>query len=108
MKKVLFLSLFMILACKEKEFKRVDSIEQIQGNWVFKQDTLKIDAPKMTLQINNGPVQRIITEEDGFSFLVNAFTGAEKTFSGLVLIRKNTLSIIRTDGAPNGWYQKIK
>jgi hypothetical protein len=34
MKKVVFLSLFMIFACKEKEFKRVDTIEQIQGNWV--------------------------------------------------------------------------
>ena len=108
MKKIVFLSLFMILACQEKEFKKVDSIEQIHGNWVSKQDTLKIDAPKMILQINNGPVQRIITEEDGFSFLVNAFIDAEKTFSGLFLIRGNTVSIIRTDGAPNRWYQKIK
>lgn len=108
MKKVVFLSVFMLFACEEKKFKRVQTMEQIQGSWVSKQDTLKIDAPKMTLQINNGAIQRIITEEDGFSFLVNAFTGAEKTFSGLFLIRENTLSVIRTDGAPNEWYQKIK
>ena len=100
MKKGLLLLIAVTLySCGESDgFKKVNSLDQLNGEWVGGSDILKINSTEKTLQFNDGSIQKISTEDDGFYFFINGYTGNTETFAGSIQINEDEIRVDRIDG----------
>lgn len=91
-------------------FKKVERISQLSGYWSGGGDTLKIFPWNMTLQFNDGPVQRMTYENDGHFFFINAYIGNTETFAASIQIKKEYgrtyLKVDRIDGGADFIYSR--
>ena len=108
MKKAILILLAIILySCGESDgFKKVNSLDHLNGEWVGGSDILKINSKDKTLQFNDGSIQKISTEDDGFYFFINGYTGNTETFAGSIEINKDEIRIDRIDGGVDLTYKK--
>lgn len=106
-KAFLFLIAITLYNCGESDgFKKVNSLDQLNGEWVGGSDILKINSTEKTLQFNDGSIQIISTEDDGFYFFINGYTGNTETFAGSIEINKDEIRIDRIDGGIDMTYKR--
>jgi len=106
-KVVLFILVLSLISCGTSDgFKKAESIEQLDGEWIGGNDVLKIDAKQNTIQFNDGSIQKVSTEDDGFYFFINAFTGNTETFAGSIEIKDNEIRVDRIDGGIDMVYRR--
>lgn len=107
MKKLLFLcTLLFIFSCSGDGFVKVSNIQQLDGNWKYGDDLLKINSSQKTLQFNDGAIQRITFEDDGYFFFVNGYVGNSEAFAASIEIKENQIKVDRIDGGLDITYTK--
>ena len=106
-KPLLFVFFTCLISCGTSDgFKKAESLNQLNGQWIGGDDILKINAKEQTLQFNDGSIQKVFTEDDGYYFFINAYTGNTETFAGSVEIKGDEIKIDRIDGGVDMIYKK--
>lgn len=107
MKKLLFLfSTLLLISCSGDGFVKVSNIQQLDGNWKYGDDLLKINSSQKTIQFNDGAIQRLTFEDDGYFFFVNGYIGNSEAFAASIEINENQIKVDRIDGAADLIYIK--
>lgn len=107
MKKLLFLfSTLLLISCSGDGFVKVSNIQQLDGNWKYGDDLLKINSSQKTIQFNDCAIQRLTFEDDGYFFFVNGYIGNSEAFAASIEINENQIKVDRIDGAADLIYIK--
>lgn len=116
MRKLILALMILSLSCKDKpkkaevpQFEKVKHLAELNGKWWNSNDVLTIDTGAMTLQFNDGGIQKMTYQDDGHYFFINGYIGNSETFAAAIKIKKETqIEVDRIDGGIDAVFFKIK
>ena len=110
MKRLIPLFLLLFLFSCDDSFEKLKSIDQLEGSWQSKNDTIKIDTDKMTIYYAKDSLPLILSSRPYDRSKITVSSGSIMYFDAHVYIKKSG-STIRIDEIYSGKskvYEKIK
>ncbi len=108
-KRILFFLIFFTLISCDNSFKKIESINQIDGKWRSSFETLHIDTEKMILKKEGDSINYILTSRAYDYSQITVSSGSIMFYDGTVFTNYNNdmMKIIRKNDVKEYLYIKI-